>query len=84
MLFILHLLPILGEAEAPKVISVLAGGLERAAIDLDDLDLKKPGNFGSIKAQMQYGTMNTTTLEKLANDNPNVTFIHSWPGLVST
>ena len=28
--------------------------------------------------------MNTTTLEKLASDNPDVTFIHSWPGAVST
>jgi NAD(P)-dependent dehydrogenase (short-subunit alcohol dehydrogenase family) len=84
MLFVLHLLPLLGEAEAPKVVSVLAGGLERTTIDLDDLDLKKPGNFGFIKAQMQYAAMNTTTLEKLANDNPNVTFIHSWPGSVNT
>jgi NAD(P)-dependent dehydrogenase (short-subunit alcohol dehydrogenase family) len=84
MLFVLHLLPLLGEAEAPKVVSVLAGGLERATIDLDDLDLKKPGNFGGVKAQMQYTAMNTTTLEKLANDNPNVTFIHSWPGWVNT
>ncbi len=84
MLFVLHLLPLLGEAEAPKVVSVLGGGLERATIDLDDLDLKKPGNFGSMKAQMQYAAMNTTTLEKLANDNPNVTFIHSWPGWVNT
>jgi NAD(P)-dependent dehydrogenase (short-subunit alcohol dehydrogenase family) len=84
MLFVLHLLPLLDKAEAPKVVSVLAGGLERATIDLDDLDLKKPGNFGGVKAQMQYTAMNTTTLEKLANDNPNVTFIHSWPGWVNT
>jgi NAD(P)-dependent dehydrogenase (short-subunit alcohol dehydrogenase family) len=84
MLFVLHLLPLLGEAEAPKVVSVLAGGLEWATIDLDDLDLKKPGNFGVIKAHTQYAAMNTTTLEKLANDNPNVTFIHSWPGWVNT
>ncbi|CAM0140893.1 hypothetical protein VKS41_008882 [Umbelopsis sp. WA50703] len=84
MLFVLHLLPLLGEVEAPKVVSVLGGGLERANVDLDDLDLKKPGNFGSLKAQMQYRAMNTTTMEKLANDNPNVTFIHSSPGLVNT
>ena len=85
MLFVLHLLPLLGEAEAPKVVSVLGGGLlEWAGIDLDDLDLKKPGNFGGMKAHRQYATMNTMTLEKLANDNPNVTFIHSWPGWVNT
>jgi NAD(P)-dependent dehydrogenase (short-subunit alcohol dehydrogenase family) len=84
ILFVLHLLPLLEGAEAPKVVSVLGGGLERATIDLDDLDLKKPGNFNFMKAQTQYIAMNTTTLEKLANDNPNVTFIHSWPGWVST
>jgi NAD(P)-dependent dehydrogenase (short-subunit alcohol dehydrogenase family) len=86
MLFVLHLLPLLGKAEAPKVVSVLAGGLERATIDLDDLDLKRAGNFGfgGMKAQMLYTAMNTTTLEKLAGDNPNVTFIHSWPGWVNT
>ena len=84
MLFVLHLLRLLGEAEAPRVVSVLAGGLERASVDLEDLDLKKPGNFGAMKAQTQYSAMNTTSLEKLANDNPNVTFIHSWPGLVNT
>ena len=84
MLFVLHLLPLLGEAEAPKVVSVLGGGLEWATIDMDDLDLKKPGNFGGVKAQTQYAAMNTTTLEKLADDNPNVTFIHSWPGWVNT
>ncbi|MCJ1256093.1 hypothetical protein MMC24_003913 [Lignoscripta atroalba] len=84
MLFVLHLLPLIGEAEAPRVVSVFAGGLERATIDLDDLGLKKPGNFGGVKAQMQYAVMNTTTLEKLGNENPNVTFIHSWPGWVNT
>lgn len=84
MLFVLQLLPLLGEAEAPRVVSVLAGGQEWAYVDLDDLDLKKPGNFGMMKAQTQYTAMSTTTLDKLANDNPNVTFIHSWPGWVNT
>lgn len=84
MLFVLHLLPLLGEAEAPKVVSVMGGGLELTTIDLDDLDLKKPGNFNFIKAQTHYAAMNTTTLEKLANDNPKITFIHSWPGWVNT
>ncbi|KAH7142931.1 hypothetical protein B0J13DRAFT_556219 [Dactylonectria estremocensis] len=84
MLFVLHLLPLLREAETPRVVSVLGGGMESASVDLDDLELKKPGNFGLMKAQMQYATMNTTTLEKLANENPHVTFIHSWPGWVKT
>ncbi|QKX60570.1 uncharacterized protein TRUGW13939_07715 [Talaromyces rugulosus] len=84
ILFVYHLLSLLNKVEAPRVVSVLGGGLEKTAIDLDDLDLKKPGNFGGIKAQMQYMAMNTTTLEKLASENPDITFIHSWPGWVST
>lgn len=84
ILFTLHLLPLLNEAEAPKIVSVLGGGMERASMDLDDLDLKKPGNFNFMKAQAQYIALTTTTMEKLSNDNPNVTFIHSWPGWVDT
>ncbi|KAL6826012.1 hypothetical protein J3E69DRAFT_335582 [Trichoderma sp. SZMC 28015] len=84
MLFIHHLLPVLGASEAPRVISVLGGGLEKSSVNVDDLDLKQPGNFSGIKAQIQYVTMNTAYLEKLAIQNPNVTFIHSWPGWVST
>ncbi|KAL7945849.1 hypothetical protein V8C42DRAFT_321745 [Trichoderma barbatum] len=85
MLFTLQLLPLLSESEAPRVISVLGGGLEKAnIINLDDLDLKDPANFGAIKAQMQYTAMNTTFLDKLASQHPDVTFIHSWPGWVNT
>lgn len=84
VLFILHLLPLLEAAEAPRVVSVLAGGTERGTVDVDDPGLKKPGNFGAVKAQFQYTTMNTMALEKLAEENPSVTFIHSWPGWVNT
>jgi NAD(P)-dependent dehydrogenase (short-subunit alcohol dehydrogenase family) len=84
MLFILQLLPLLENAEAPRVVGVLAGGQEWKSIDLDDIDLKQPGNFSLMKAQMQYGNMNTIGLESLAGDNPHVTFVHSWPGWVNT
>ncbi|KAJ5914439.1 hypothetical protein N7504_003322 [Penicillium tannophilum] len=84
MMFILCLLPLLRKAEAPRVVSVLGGGLERGNIDLEDIDLKRPGNFGPMKAQMQYIGMITMIMEKLASENPDVTFIHSWPGWVNT
>lgn len=84
MLFILHLLPLMREAEAPRVVSVLAGGMERGTLNLEDLDLRKPENFGFAKAQIQYAGMNTTTMDKLADENPEVTFMHSWPGWVNT
>lgn len=85
VLCVLQLLPLLEVAEAPRVVSVLAGGMEWSrAVDLEDLDLKKPGNFTGVKAQIQYTAMNTMALEKLAGENPNVTFIHSMPGWVNT
>ncbi|POS78249.1 hypothetical protein DHEL01_v203357 [Diaporthe helianthi] len=85
VLCILQLLPLLEAAEAPRVVSVLAGGMEWArAVDLEDLDLKKPGNFSGVKAQIQYTAMKTMALERLAGENPIVTFIHSMPGWVNT
>ena len=84
ILFVLHLLPLLEKAEAPRVVGVLAGGMERASISLDDLDMRKPGNFGKIRAQTHYTAMTTIALEKFASDNPSVTFIHSLPGWVNT
>ncbi|PTB66486.1 hypothetical protein BBK36DRAFT_1201334 [Trichoderma citrinoviride] len=84
MSFILHLLPLLHQSEAPRVISVLGGGMESANLNIDDPDLKQPGNFGAIKGQIQYVAMNTVFLEKLASENPDVTFIHSYPGAVNT
>ncbi|KAI0423785.1 hypothetical protein F5Y09DRAFT_326386 [Xylaria sp. FL1042] len=85
MLFVLQLLPLLHEAESPRVISVLGGGLERlSSIILDDIDMKKPGNFGPMKGQTHYVALNTLFLDKLARQHPDVTFIHSWPGWVNT
>ena len=84
MLFVMHLLPLLEKAESPRVISVLAGGLMGGTVDVDDIDLKKPGNFSGLKAQQQYSNMNTLTLDKLADQNPSMTFMHSWPGWVNT
>ncbi|KAH7392336.1 hypothetical protein DE146DRAFT_137155 [Phaeosphaeria sp. MPI-PUGE-AT-0046c] len=83
-LFIMHLLPLLQYAEAPRVVSVLAGGMERDAFDLDDIDLKKPGSFGMMKAQGHACVMITLTMEKLAAENPHVTFVHAMPGSVAT
>lgn len=84
MLSILSLLPLLQKSEAPRVVSVLAGGMERAAFDVDDIDLKKPGSFGMMKAQGHVCAMNTLTMEKLASENPHVTFVHAMPGWVAT
>lgn len=84
MVFALHLMPLLEKSEISRVVSVLAGGMEWSTINMADLDLKKPGRFFGIKARMQYPTMKSTAMEKLADEHPDVTFIHSWPGSVNT
>lgn len=77
MLFIQHLLPLLRAAKAPRVVSVLSGGLKRAsAINLDDIDLKQPGHFNGVKAQVQYGNLNTVAIGRFSEENPGITFIH--------
>lgn len=85
MLFVQNLLPVLAKSEAPRVVSVLCGGLEStSSLNLDDLDLKQPGNFSIMKLQTHYGGMTTMFMDKLADENPNITFVHSWPGWVDT
>jgi hypothetical protein len=37
-----------------------------------------------MKAQSQFASMGTMFLDRLASENPKVTFIHSWPGAVNT
>ncbi|KAK4464729.1 hypothetical protein QBC42DRAFT_220027 [Cladorrhinum samala] len=87
VLFVELLLPLLSRAGG-RVVSVLGGGLERPGSipDVDDLDLKGSGGKGFMgyKAQTQYVAMNTLGMEVLARENRAVTFLHSWPGIVST
>lgn len=66
MLFILHLLPLLHEAKAPRILSVLGGGLETTSLELEDIGLEEPENYGPRKVQLQCLTINTATLDKLA------------------
>jgi NAD(P)-dependent dehydrogenase (short-subunit alcohol dehydrogenase family) len=84
-LFVSSLLPLLEKAESPRVVSVLGGGMERtSSINVDDIDLKKPGSFGITTAQPHYLALNTVFLDKLASEHPDVTFVYSWPGMVNT
>ncbi|KAJ0298297.1 hypothetical protein COL5a_002840 [Colletotrichum fioriniae] len=78
------LLPLLRNATRPRVVSVLAAGLEGPMVDEDDLDLRRPGNWGYWPASVQATTMGTLALEVLARENPGVSLVHSMPGPVAT
>lgn len=84
VLCVLQLLPLLNAAEAPRVVSVLAGGVEKVNMNVDDIDLKRPENWGIVAARMQSVTLNTVSWDLLASENPHVTFLHTSPGLVNT
>lgn len=55
-------------------------------LDVEDLNLQKPGAFGFIATQFHMGMMNTLILERFAEKPANkyVVFIHSHPGIVRT
>ena len=77
------LLPLLNAAPSPRVVSVLAGGLE-AAINEKDLSLSGPGAFSVGASNNHTATMMTLALEHLARENPRVSFVHTFPGIVAT
>lgn len=81
MRFVQNLIPALEASKSPRVVSVLAAGKE-TKIDEDNLDLKKSYSFTASAA---YGaTMVSLAHEKLALENPSISFIHTFPGVVST
>ncbi|PLB49112.1 putative short-chain dehydrogenases/reductase [Aspergillus steynii IBT 23096] len=82
MRFIYNLLPLLRASKGPaRVISVLGGGQE-GSISEDNLDLQKKWTF---MASLTYAsTMNSLATEYLAAQNPSVSFIHMFPGVVRT
>ncbi|RAL62318.1 hypothetical protein DID88_004884 [Monilinia fructigena] len=79
--FAYNLLPLLKTAPNPRVISILAGGQEKA-IDLNDLEVKQ--GFSMIKAAGSGTTQTTLAFEELAKLNPQISFIHKYPGFVDT
>lgn len=82
--FILNLLPLLRTSLNGRVISVKGGGMERTGLNVEDLGLKQPGSFGAIQVQLHIIAMNTLMLEKMAEQEKTITFIHASPGQVYT
>ncbi|KAH6884864.1 hypothetical protein B0T10DRAFT_539774 [Thelonectria olida] len=77
------LIPLLNQSANPHVTTILAGGQEAPLLE-DDLDLAKPGNFSIVRSSVHSATMLTLFLERLASENPKISFVHAFPGLTST
>ncbi|KIA75334.1 short-chain dehydrogenase [Aspergillus ustus] len=82
---ITQLLPLLNNpaAPSPRIVSVLAGGLE-GPLNEADLDLRGPGAWSFWNASVHAGTMGTLALERVARQNPRLSITHWFPGPVAT
>ncbi|KAF7562156.1 hypothetical protein G7046_g1992 [Stylonectria norvegica] len=77
------LTPLLNASANPHVTNILAGGHEGPLIE-DDLDLAHKGNYGLNQASVHSATMLTLVLERFAKGNPNISFVHAFPGPTAT
>ncbi|OJJ78139.1 hypothetical protein ASPBRDRAFT_112184 [Aspergillus brasiliensis CBS 101740] len=70
----------------PRIVNVLAAGVETTDLFIDDLELKEPGHFSIPTYAKHVATMTSVGLKRLAEqaDNHDVVIIHHHPGLVST
>ncbi|KAM5342038.1 hypothetical protein ACJ41O_015069 [Fusarium nematophilum] len=80
-----QLLPLLNHPSvpSPRVISVLAAGMEEP-LNESDLDLRDSRNWSTWNSSVHSATMGTLALERLARENPRISFVHWYPGPVST
>ncbi|KAI9699192.1 MAG: hypothetical protein M1820_007271 [Bogoriella megaspora] len=86
--FIQSLLPLLQTSASSgsftRILNILAGGQESASLNTSDLSLQSPGAYGIGPAATHSATMLTLSLHRLALQNPSISFIHTFPGLVLT
>ena len=78
-----QLLPLLNKADSPRIISVLAGGME-GPLNESDLDLRDPLNWSFWNSSVHSATMGTLALERFARENPRLSIVHWYPGPVAT
>lgn len=83
MRFVQNLLPLLENTAPSRVVSILGGGFE-GPIKTEDLDLQK--NYSIINSAFHAITMTSLAMEHLAEktSNPDLSFVHSYPGIVGT
>ena len=77
--FIQDLLPIM--STNARVVTVLAGGQEGKIFE-DDLDLERNYSIGNSTAH--FASMLSLANDQFAEQNPEMGFVHVFPGLVST
>ena len=82
--FAQQLLPQLKAAsgQLSRVVSIFSAGSESSSIDFNDLGLKQ--SFSLAKAANHAIDMTDFAFEELAKQNPSVSFVHRFPGLVNT
>lgn len=81
--FISQLLPALRASHDARVLSVLNGGNEKRIL-LEDLDLSRSGKHSLMAVVNHTTTMTSLALEQLARQEPDIAFLHSYPGWVKT
>ena len=81
MRFLVQLLPLLNAAPSPRVVSVLAAGME-GQLWPDDFALKEQGHYSLMKAGRAAASMTTLLLEEMRKRNPKIVFMHLHPGTV--
>ncbi|KXH45009.1 hypothetical protein CSIM01_01138 [Colletotrichum simmondsii] len=79
------LLSSLLRANEPRIVSVLAGGHEKPLFtEGGDLGLRLRGNYTAPRAVDQVTTIHSLALMFLAKAHPRISFLHVYPGWVST
>ncbi|CAG7938658.1 unnamed protein product [Penicillium olsonii] len=78
--FILNFLPLLRQSRLRRVVTVLAGGHE-GPIDASDFQGR---NMSMLKLRGHIVSMTELALEKIAEQAPEVSFVHDYPGTVKT
>lgn len=78
------LMPLLRGAPSPRVVSILGAGLEKAGVDVDDFERRKPGSWSIKTLGWLPATYTTLAMDRIAREEPKVVVIHNHPGSVAT
>ena len=80
----LNLLPLLSASPSGRVISVFAPGKGEWSLNLSDLGLYQPANYGILSGVSHASYMTTFFFESLSQRHRGLSFLHVYPGEVKT